>query len=119
MRLSRRQPLAALVIARHALTLERFWPGQVDRNGDPVDAWRPPVTIMVYSIGPRGSDERGNVITLTGLTVGSPSSYGIGPKDRVGFKGKTWRVDGDVTDANLAPWTWRPGYVFYLEVSSG
>lgn len=107
------------MIARHPLALTRYVEGATDRNGDPVDAWEPPVTILAYSIGPRGTDEKGNVTTTTGLTVGLPSDYGIGPRDRVTLDGEMWRVDGELVNSNRGPWSWAPGYVLTLERTEG
>ena len=102
------------MIAKHALQISRYAPELDPFSGELGDGWGPPEVVYAYSIGPHGTELDGKLVTVTGLTVGLPHSYGLQSRDRVILDGVLWEIDGDLVNSNRGPWSWQPGYVAYL-----
>lgn len=103
----------------------RAWSeGEVDRYGNKVAGWAPPVDVGVYAVSPKQSvepDEVGRRAVLSGLTVYAPASCPVSARDRVVFRGVEWEVHG-----NPGVWVDNPhgsgfqeGVQFDLERSEG
>lgn len=86
--------------------------GGKDRLGNSVVSWAEPVTIRVFGWGPQTLSQNDiEGLSVTNLIVGSPSHYGIKPKDQLIIMGNTYEVEGPVIDSNQGPFGYEPGYV--------
>ena len=100
--------------ARHKIHVRHLTVTGEDGFGNPVTTLGDPEEVRVYSIGPAYSTESERLVQ-TGLTIGSPSDYGITSGDVLVIKGSEWQVEGEVVDCNLGPWDYAPGYVITVK----
>ena len=100
--------------------------GALDRYGNPIPGFAPPVDFPVYAVTPKQSVEQdmvGRRPVITGLTVYAPvDSATVSPLDRFVFRGEEWSVEGEpgVWDANPnVPVTRHGSIQFDLKRSEG
>lgn len=86
--------------------------GAKDSHGRAAVTFGPAVSINVFAVYPRMSEEpneAGRESTVIGLTVLAPSGVSIPATDRVTFDGLTYEVDGFTANWNHGPFGYAPG----------
>lgn len=81
--------------------VESYIAGAEDSHGNEIDAWSPPVDVLIYAFNPGVTDEPpmpGHDRTVTTPTIYVPSAVILHPRDRVTVRGKRFDVDGDTLD---------------------
>lgn len=107
-----------LLEARQPIGHMRYVSDAVDENNDPVKAWEPAVTRLVFGWGPPAPeeelrDDRDAIIASQIITT--PTADWLDPRDRIVLAGVEYEVHGGARDYTHGPFNFAPGYAIQVK----